>query len=103
MIIRLQGEEDTVGLFVKQYEQNGTQMMNGVLNTRKQQKAQIVGGLMEKKTGLLKTYNNSRGLLARTSQILKDYSMTEFEKQWKSKQASIQENLDSCREDAHES
>jgi hypothetical protein len=98
MIIRLQGEEDTLGLIAKQYQQNGKQMMNNVSNVRKQQKAEMVCRLMEKKRALLATYDNSRGLLAKTSQILKENSVAEFEKQWKTKQASIHESLAKYRE-----
>ncbi|EPE28080.1 hypothetical protein GLAREA_04871 [Glarea lozoyensis ATCC 20868] len=98
MIIRLQGEEEILGLITKQYQQNGKQMMNSVFHTRKQQKAEVVRDLMEKKKALLNTYNNSRGLLAKTSQILKENSITEFEKQWKTKQAGIHEHLAICRE-----
>jgi hypothetical protein len=73
-------------------------MMKNVFSTRKQRKAQMVRGLLEKERDILTTYNNSRELLAKTNHILKENSATDFEKQWKSKQAAIQENLAVCRE-----
>ena len=99
MIIRLQGEEDTLGLIVKQYHQNGNQMLNGVQNTRKEQKAEIVRGLMERKKDLLKTYGDSRALLAKTSKVLKENSIAHFEKNWKMRQVQIHDSLATCRDE----
>ncbi|TAQ87296.1 hypothetical protein B7494_g4397 [Chlorociboria aeruginascens] len=93
MIIRLSNEEDAVGLMAKQYEENGSKLLEHHLVKREAEKASIIQGLEQKKEDLVQVYTDAKSVASHTLEDLKTTSVTDYRNEWELHQDSIKKEI----------
>lgn len=86
-----------MGRLVTQYEENGTKLLDGVIRNRDIDKARVEKVLQCKKKELINIYNEAKGFVEMSKENVERSPIASFEKQWRKKQETIQEQLDEGR------
>lgn len=77
-------------LVVKQYDENGTVVIDKLLQKREGEKDTIIEGLESKSTIMKHVWSKAREFIGDQAREVKDHPVTGFEKNWRKRQAEIQ-------------
>lgn len=93
VVIRLSDEEDKMDLLVREYDENGSKLVDNLIKKRELDRATIGSNLDGKKAEMMKVYSEAKDFVMDTAKDLKDAPTSRFEKEWHKRQDSIRKNI----------